>query len=82
MEAAIAPHGRNNNTSVPLETMTEEEKIAGPEGMILTYPPGTIKMKERLTGTMEVKGRPHIRGEKRNDLGSNGSRISNRSSAI
>ena len=41
----------------------------------------TIETKERLTGTMEVKSRPLIRGEKRNDLGSDGSRISNKSSA-
>ena len=50
--------------------------------MIPTYPPGMIKTKERLTQTMEVKGRPHIRGEKRNDLGRSGSRISYRSSTM
>ena len=70
MEAAIPYHGRNNNTSAPLEMMMEEEKIAGPEGMIPTYPPETIETKERFIGTMEVKSLPLVREEKRNDLGS------------
>ena len=56
MEAVIPHHRRNNNTSGPLETMTEEEKIVGPEDMIPTYPPETIKKKERVIGMMEVKG--------------------------
>ena len=81
MEAKIPHHRRNNSTSAPLETMTKDEKIVEPEAMIPTYPPRMIKTKERLTETMEVKGRPHIRGEKRNDLGRSSSRISNMSSA-
>ena len=81
MEAAIPYHRRSNNTLAPPEMMKEEEKIAGPEGMIPTYPPEMIETKERLTGTMEVKSRPLIRGEKRKDLGSSGSRISNKSLA-
>ena len=81
MEAAIPYLKRSNSTSAPLETMTEEDKIVGPEGMIPTYPSEIIEMKERLTGTMEVKIRPLIRGEKRNDLGSISSKISNKSSA-
>ena len=81
MEAATPYHRRSNNTSVPLETMTEEEKIAGPEGMIPTYLPKTIETKECLTRTMGVKSRPLVREEKRNDLRSGSSRISNKSSA-
>ena len=69
MEAAIPHHRRNNNTLAPLETMTEEEKIVGPEGMIPTYPSRMIKTKERLKKTMKVKGRPHIRGERGTILG-------------
>ena len=80
MEAATPYHRRSNNTSAPPETTTEEEKIAGPEGRIPTYPPETIEMKERLTGTMEVKSGPLNIREKRNDLGSEGSKISNKSS--
>ena len=40
MKAAIPFHRRNINTSAPPETLTEEDKIAGPGGMIPTYPPG------------------------------------------
>ena len=69
MEAAIPYHRRSNNTLAPPETMKEEEKIAGPEGMIPTYPPEMIETKERLTGLMEVKIRPLIRGEKGKILG-------------
>ena len=78
-EAATPYHKRSNNTSTPPETITEEEKIIEPEGRIPTYPSETIETKERLTGTME--SRPLIRGEQRNDLGSDGSKISNKSSA-
>ena len=78
MEVAIPYHKRSNSTSAPPETMTEEEKIVGLEGMILMYPPEIIETKERLTGTMEVQSLPLIRVEKRNDLGSSGSRISNK----
>ena len=81
MEAATPYHKRSNNTSVPSETMTEEDKIVGLEARIPSYTPEMIKMKEHLTGTMEVKSQPLIKGEKRNDLGSDGSRISNKSSA-
>ena len=81
MEAAIPYHRRSNNTLAPPETMTKEDKIAGLEGMIPTYPPEMIETKERLIGTMEVKSRLLIRGEKRKDLGSSGSRISNKSLA-
>ena len=81
MEAATPYHMRSNNTLAPPEMMTKEDKIAEPEGMIPTYPLETIKTKERLTRTMEVKSRPLIRGEKRNDLWSSGSKISNKSSS-
>ena len=39
MKAVIPFHRRSSNTSAALETLTKKEKIAGPEGMIPTFPP-------------------------------------------
>ena len=39
MKSALPFHRRNNNTSAPPETLTEEEKIVRLGGMIPTYPP-------------------------------------------
>ena len=44
-------------------------------------PPETVAMKECLTGMTEVKSQPLISRGRRNDLGSSGSRTSNKSSA-
>ena len=60
VKAAIPFHMRNSNTSVPLETLTEEEKIAKPGGMIPTYPPGMVAMRGCLAGTTEVMSQPLI----------------------
>ena len=78
METAIPHYRRSNSTSAPPKTMMEEEKIAISKGMIPTYSSEMIETKERLIGTMEVKSRPPIRGERRNDLRSNGFRTSNK----
>ena len=54
MKAVILFHRRNSKTSVPLETLTEEEKIAELGGMIPTYPPEMVAMRGCLAGTTEV----------------------------
>ena len=81
MKAAIPFYKRNNNTLVPLETLTEEEKIAGPGGMIPTYPSEMVAMRGGLVGTTEVMSQPLINRGRGNNLESSGSRTSNKSSA-
>ena len=81
MKAAIPFHRRNRNTSAPPETLTKEEKIAGPGGMIPTYPPKRVAMRGCLTGTTEVMSQPLISKGNGNNLGSSDSRTSNKSSA-
>ena len=81
VKAVIPFHGRNNNTSTPPETLTEEEKIVGPGGMICTYPPEMVTMRGCLAGTTEVISQPLISRGRGNNLGSSGSRTSNKSLA-
>ena len=81
VKAAIPFHRRNNNTSTPPETLTEEEKIAGPGGMIPTYPSKMVAMRGGLEGTTEVMSQPLISRGRGNNLGSSGSRTSNKSLA-
>ena len=80
MKAAIPFHRRNNNTSVPPEMLTEEEKIVGLGAMIPTYPPEMVAMRGCLAGKTEVMSQPLISGGRGNNLGSSGSRTSNKSS--
>ena len=82
MKAAIPLHRRNSNTLAPPKTLTEEEKIAGPEGMIPTYLPEMVAMSGCLAGTTDVMSQPLISRIRGNNLGSSGSRTSNKSSAI
>ena len=81
MKVAIRFHKRNSNTSVPPETLKEEEKIAEPGSMILTYPPGMVTMRGCLVGTTEVMSQPLISRRRGNNLGISGSRTSKESSA-
>ena len=81
VKAVIPFHKRNSSTSVPPETLTEEEKIPGPRGMIPTYPSEMVAMRGCQAGTMEVMSQPFISRGRGNNLGSNGSRTSNKSSA-
>ena len=60
MKAAIPFHRRSSNTSAPPKTLTEEEKIDGPRGMIPTYPPKMVAMRGCLVGTTEVMSQPLI----------------------
>ena len=70
MKAAISFHRRNNNTLTPPETLTEEEKIVGPGGMIPTYPLEMVAMKGCLAGTTEGMSQPLInRGRGKKILG-------------
>ena len=82
MKAAIPLHRRNNNTSAPPEMLTEEEKIVGLGSMIPTYLPEMVAMRGCLAETTEVMSQPLISKERGNNLGSNGSRTFNKSSAI
>ena len=81
MKVAIPSHRRNNNTSAPPETLTEEEKIAGPGDMIPTYPPEMVPMRGCMAGMTEVISQPLISRGRGNNLGSSGSKTSNKSSA-
>ena len=80
MKAGIPLHRRSSNTSAPTEALTEEEKIAGLGGMIPMFPSETVAMRKCLTGTTKVKSQPPINKGRRNNLGSIGSRTSNKSS--
>ena len=81
MKAAIPFHRRSSNTSVPLETLMKEEKAAEPGGMIPTYPSEMVAMRGCLAGMTEVMSQPLISRGRGNNLGSSGSRTSNKSSA-
>ena len=86
-----AQQAREGRNTIPQEeqqhlgapkTLTEEEKIAEPGGMIPTYSPGMGAMRGCLVGTKEVMSQPLINKGRGNNLGSNGSRTSNKSSTI
>ena len=62
------------------EALTEEEKIAGPGGMIPTYPPEMVTMRGCLVGATEVMSQPLISRGRGNNLGSSGFKTSNKSS--
>ena len=80
MKVAIPFHRRSSNTSTPPETLTEEEKIIGPGSMIPTYPLEMVAMRGCLAGTTEVMSQPLINRGRGSNLGSNGSKTSNKSS--
>ena len=81
MKAAIPFHRRRSNTSTPPETLTEEEKIAGLGGMILTYPPEMVAIRGCLDRMTEVMSQPLINKGRGKNLVSSGSRKFNQSSA-
>ena len=80
MKVVIPVNRRSSNTSVPPETLTKEEKIVGPGGMIPTHPPEMVEMRGCLARTKEVTRQPLISRRRGNNLGSSDSRKFNKSS--
>ena len=75
-----SPRDEQQHLGAP-ETLTGEEKIVGPGGMIPTYPPEMVAMRGCLEGTTEVKIQPLISRGRGNNLRNSGSKTSNKSSA-